>query len=92
MANILPSLVALTASPNLQHKHPLPVPSALTLHLRFTSLYLRSEEPGCCIISALGTPCGLTACWALQHATETRARAPPNPHPPHPQEGSFVLF
>ena len=23
-----------------------------------------STEPGCCLLSALGTPCGFTACWA----------------------------
>jgi len=31
------------------------------------------EEPGCCIISALGTPCGLTACWARKAVLEKYA-------------------
>ena len=28
------------------------------------TLTLAPQEPVCCCISALGTPCGLTACWA----------------------------
>jgi hypothetical protein len=49
-----------------------------------------SVEPVCCLTSALGAPCGFTACWARQavldkyHRGESRRRAPGDQAAPSP--------